>query len=734
MKGRNLFFAAALVHIAFHSAMGATDARNLRRVGATTGVSATTSRQKNSVSTIQSATRNTATKSVSTAGRATTVRPGAVISDAARGATTTSARTTKNTTIQPRTVTGSRDITSRTTPAARNASAPQTTTVRTRAASISRAATAADADAREQIITRDFNSCRQVYYECMDEFCANKDTQLKRCACSTRIHEFDKTKQQLSNVEDKLLDFNQRLLTVSMDKEDAEALFTATEGEIAFNQKDTSASKKILDEITKKLNTDTNSGFGQGLSPISLSLNEDSAFDNVDSLMGASTATKEGVALYNAALPICREMAAEVCTEQDLAIAESGYQMTIEQDCNIVAKAYESQTTQAREKIREGAALLDISRLDTYQNRNADNTLTCKNKMLEQLYNTSVCGAGLSKCLDISGQYIDPSTGQAFLTENLVNLSTLITRPDDGGKWTTAGTNERFVSYLLSKKKYLEPASENCQDIADMVWNEFIEDALTQIKLAQDKKLEEVRQSCTTLTTQCLSNAAESLADFDSRALSTFGVLADKTVNGMCASIQNACSALIDSAPDTNWIGGMTQIATAKTYDTILQTCREVGRACIIQQCTSISGNFAMCESIENSVNRRAILDRTSCWTEVKACVAQAGADIIDSIYEQKNTIINSATGDFYKDTYYNVNYTKIDDICEDDCKNVDTAQCRVCRISEKIWGNCGTITIGEADVSNKIIMPTDDTATLLSWFAKNTGTAEKKDNCATEQ
>ena len=93
--------------------------------------------------------------------------------------------------------------------------------------------------------------------------------------------------------------------------------------------------------------------------------------------------------------------------------------------------------------------------------------------------------------------------------------------------------DEKFVSYLNSKKIFLESATENCQDIADTVWDQFIDDALAQIKLAQDKKLEEVRQSCTTLTAQCLSDAAETLEDFDSRALSIFGIEADKTAKQM---------------------------------------------------------------------------------------------------------------------------------------------------------------------------------------------------------
>ena len=324
-----------------------------------------------------------------------------------------------------------------------------------------------------------------------------------------------------------------------MDKEDADALFTATEGENAYNQtKDTSGSKKILDEISKKLNAGGSDSFNQGLSAISLSLNTDAAFDSVDSLMGVSTTSKEGVALYNAALPICREMAAEVCDDEALAIAESGYQMTIEQDCNTVAKSFETQSDQAREKIREGGALLDISRLDIHQKRNSDDILTCKKKCWPSCRKHQFAATTWKSVLICRAAILTRQTGQAFLTTDLVNLSSLITRPEGDQTWTSAPGNDRFVSYLNSKKKYLEPAMENCQDISDYVWDEFIEDALAQIKLAQDSKLEEVRQSCTTLTTQCLSNTAKSLADFDARALSTFGVKADKTVNDMCASVQ----------------------------------------------------------------------------------------------------------------------------------------------------------------------------------------------------
>ncbi len=543
-----------------------------------------------------------------------------------------------------------------------------------------------------------------------------------------------------------------------MDAEDAAALSVATEGELAFTQKDTSESKQMLDDIAKKLDSAfDNEDLNRGLSAISLSLDMDAAFDTVDSLAGASTTVKSGVALYNAALPVCREMALEVCTEDELDIAESGYQMQIEQDCNTVSKAYATQSDQARERVREGSALLDMARLDIYQKRNSDDILTCKKKMLDMLTNTTVCGADLSKCLDTTGQYIDPSTGEAFLTVNLVNLGQLLTRPTADKSWTEIPANGPFITFLESKKKFLEPAMENCQDISDYVWDEFIEDALAQIKLAQDAKLEEMRQSCTTLTTQCMDNAYDSLAEFDARALSTFGVTADRTVNAMCSDISLACTALMemhtddtgDTTTDDTWIGGMTQIATMKTYDTIIKTCREVGRTCFIQTCKAISGSFGLCEDIQTSVSRRAILNRESCWQEVLQCVAEAGADAINSIFTIENgPLIDTSKG---RNTFYELVYGTADqcisngnstctpessplyDICYAECTTQDSLACRTCRLAEQLWGHCEyepSTVLSSSEDHNQIRIPDGDKETLLSWLAKNTNTDTVSDSC----
>lgn len=744
MKGLKLFLAACFIVPTFDGAVADT-VKNSSRTSSGRAQQSTISR--NPQQTTKS--RNTGTPATNVVSRTATTQPKSVVSRTAQTPTTTKARTATNT---------NRD----TSVVARSAKKPNML-ARTGSAILSRLSSksgsksrAATDDAtlakRESIMQRNFSKCRTVFFECMDEFCANKDSQLRRCACSTRAGEFSATQKSLDKVEDNLLDFSQRLLKVNMDPADAAVINQESEGEKAYNEtKDKTASKKLLDQIAKKLDTDFNSAGSNSLGALSWSLNADAAFDSVDSLAGAATTAKSGTALRNAALPICREMAAEVCSSDDISLAETSYNMAIEQDCNIVQKSYETQTQAAKNKVLESSALLDMTRLNTYQDNNSDDILACKSKMLDMLHNTSVCGDNLTKCLDMSGRYINPTTGEAFLTPELVNLSQLIMRPTATEKWSSVPANLPFVNYLTSKKKYLDSATKNCQVIADDVWDSFIDDALSQIKLAQNAKLEEVRQSCTTLLSECLVKANESLENFDSRALSTFGVHTDKTANALCENVKTSCSAVMEYNPGdfdasqitANWSDGATNIATTQTYDTIINTCRQIGRDCIVNSCKSITGNFGLCESIHGSVNRHSILTRNSCWNEVYNCVAAASDESINNIHAilPYNSNVPASLYTAMYGTEYTYNAANFYDFCRkpesgsvcgtsSSDSDPDSANCYRCRIAEQIWGHCAKQPSG-AD-ANKILMPTDpSTTTLLSWFAKNTHTQDSDESCS---
>ena len=89
------------------------------------------------------------------------------------------------------------------------------------------------------------------------------------------------------------------------------------------------------------------------------------------------------------------------------------------------------------------------------------------------------------------------------------------------------------------------------------------------------------------LMTHCKNDAHQDLQDFDARALSTFQVIADSTVNALCDDVQQSCISLLNASGGgaTEWETGMTGVAADISYDSILENCATVGRDCIIQQC-----------------------------------------------------------------------------------------------------------------------------------------------------
>ncbi len=606
------------------------------------------------------------------------------------------------------------------------------TPVMSRSTTISRAAVSAARAIGAP--TSGYKFCRETFFQCMDEFCANKNAQLKRCACSARVHDFDNIRKTLDEVEQKMLDFNERLLAVSMDKEDATAMSSATEGEKAFATDDKSESKSILDGIMKKLqsaNADTANS--NSLAAISLSM-DTNVFDTIDSDLGIETTSKEGEDLYNAALPTCLEMATEVCGSDEVSTAQNAYVAAIEQDCNTVSKTYTSLKDKAVEKVREGGALLEMSRLNNQQTRNADDILVCKKKMLDALTDSAVCGENLGKCLDWSGKFINPLTGSAILTSDLTKLDGLIRRPTGDEKWAQVTGNDKFVTFLGAKKKYIEPAMKNCEGLESDVWTAFLEDALAQIKLAQGKKLEDMRQSCTTLTTECMNNAASSLVDFDSRALSVFGVYYDKNVNQVCSQIKNACTALINNVgTDSSWGDAIANISTTKTLDQIITTCTEVGKNCIIRNCMNLESKFGLCQS-RTSIMRSSILnqgDNNPCWDEVKSCIAATGDSTISKIMTStgrfgtpeisSSDIVEIFNGaEVYRRNSASTSVGSATGIylwCAADMNSTTD----LCRITERVWGNCtdnptlGTGTILQSGLQSD---------SLLSWLATNTNTS----------
>ena len=624
-----------------------------------------------------------------------------------------------------------------------------------------------------------YSVCKDTFFKCIDEFCANKDKQLRRCACSSRSHDFDEVRSRISSVEEKLLSFNQRLLSVNMEEGDTKAISQASKGETAFQKEDTSKSKQILDEISSKLKkAGSKSSFEKDMSSLSLSMDSTNSFDDIDSAFGQETTLKEGVELYNSALPVCLDIASEVCRQEDAKLAEETYQMAIEKDCNTIEKTYELLNEKTISKIHEGNALLDMSRLDLYKKNNSDSALLCIKKMQDAVYSKSVCGENLELCLDYTGQYIDNKTGKINLNvgENIKNFSTLINKPDkdfeDDKKvlWSNFvkkdnDNNKKFAQYITRKYEKVKSVTKVCKNMEKAAFDQFVEDSLKKIKIAQDNKIEELKQGCTTLMSECMTKSDKQIGDFDKKAISIFGVKVFRTAYQMCKVARETCNALLKIDNDKNeWVDGTEHLNYEIAYQKIRNNCMEVGRQCIIKQCKTDTGNFELCSDPLYSVNRRTILSRNACFDDVAKCVkdielTNTNDDIIENILKYKNMVpAGSVTeiDNFHKVLYGNVNLTKTytedkdtksykcgtnstqagrkqNDNCiflyaDDTDNNGDKAK-NFFRFVESLWGHCEK---KNAELENNMIriVNNSENETLLSWFAKQTKTNENPNSC----
>jgi len=600
--------------------------------------------------------------------------------------------------------------------AARSGAAAMTTAnmSRARAASTSGGAVGAAQSA--------YGKCKETYFSCMDEFCANKDASLRRCACSSRLHEFDGYKKALAESQSKLADFQSRLLAVSMDKEDAEAMVKATEGETAYAVKDKSASQKALDAIMNKIEAMPSDGRqAQSLAALNLATMQGSAdmFDPVDMTLRADFTAKEGEALYGAALPVCADMSKELCGESDVSIIESAYRMAIEQDCNTLVKNYELLQSGAKEKTREASALLDMSRLINYQDRNSADAPACMRQMLEIINTDAVCGADLGKCLDPTGKYVDPATGRAILSEDLAELEKALKSPLESStpnqKWAAMSENATMVRFLESKKTYIEPAMKNCEDLRKTVWDNFVETALSKIKLAQRSRLEDMRQNCTIVINECKIKYDESITEFDQRALSVLGVAANSVVNKMCADVQSACGALMEgtiNGTGKEWMKGMDDIDAQKTYETLKKNCKLIGQDCIRRTCQSNDGSLDLCK--EKRILRKKIINTAYdmepnnlnvCYMEVQECVKGADEQVLKKIVENNSVDFSRFTTATRGTGLYDFQ-----------------------KISRWIWGNCSPNDPSQdaaegTEKSSKIDIEFTDS--VLAWFSSTTKSIE---------
>ena len=510
-------------------------------------------------------TANTQSRTTQNSARTVTSRTGSSVQRAtiSRG-TTNSARTTTS-----RAITSPRG----TTTTARTTQTVARTGVRTATKSPSRISRAATTS---QTFGAGYNSCRDAYFTCMDQFCATADDTYRRCICSSRLNEIKQKQRALGDAADQIQNFKDLNLDV-IPKTAAEvnAMLTASDGEYAASKKkDTSDSAKKLAGISSVLaNAKSKSLSTSGTLDIAGDINQ--IWATTDLASGANIANLTGETLYNAVHSQCADLVADHCeSKSTLNMVIAAYAMYIENDCTLLSNALGKQKNEANAAIRETEHEMHNARLENYNAHNSTSINDCVAKVRKDITAENACGTDYVHCLDISGLYLNKTTGEPIYTADFYQLETMVSL---GGDILTNQTNRMLVTELNRKRSFAENSLSTCQDLADDVWDEFMRQAITEIYQGQQTRIRKVKDECLEVVNKCYDQQTQSLRDFSNTKEQLLLGSQLELSEQLCQEKLSACSNLYGGGSDglQELLATMYNITNQKIAQNCLTTLQE---------------------------------------------------------------------------------------------------------------------------------------------------------------
>ena len=443
----------------------------------------------------------------------------------------TASRTTSNAarTVTPRATTKSTTSRTATTSTASRATtrrlasiAPNTTTTFTRAATVSPGRTGATratsakvsrAATTSKTFGAGYNSCRDAYFTCMDQFCASSDDSYRRCVCSARLDEIKNKQRALSDAADNIQDFRDlNIAIIPKTAGEVNAMLNATAGEtVMAKTKDNSDAAKQLTNIGNLLQDAKNKSLSTaGQRDIAGDIKSIWATTNLAS--GVNIANLSGEALYTAVHSQCADLVAEHCESRStLNMVVAAYGMYIENDCSLLSGALDKKKDNTNATIRETEREMNSARLDNYNAHNSTSINDCVAKVRRDITADNACGTDYIHCLDVSGLYLNKATGEPIYTADFYQLETMVSL---SGDILTNQTNRMLVAELNRKREFAEKSLSTCQDLSEEVWDEFKRQAITEIYQGQQSRIRRVKDECLDVVNKCYDQQTASLRDF----------------------------------------------------------------------------------------------------------------------------------------------------------------------------------------------------------------------------
>lgn len=359
----------------------------------------------------------------------------------------------------------------------------------------------------------EYTACRDAYFTCMDQFCALQNDTYRRCVCSSKLETIKTRTRAISQTNTQLQDFKDlNISAILKTPAEVNAMLHASEGEATLEKtKDTSASAQKITAVRDVLSgTRSNALTSQGQLDIAGDIK--SIWSTTDLALGANIANLTGESLYNAVHAQCSELVSPQCpSKKTLDMVVSAYGIYIENDCATILGALDKQAFTANSAIRETEREMNTSRLENYNAHNSSGINDCIAKVRSDITSDVGCGENYVHCLDLTGLYLSRDTGEPIYSENFYQLNTMLSLSDNV---ITNTVNAKYISELNNKKRLAQKSLETCRDIADDVWNEFLQQALTEIYQGQHARIRQVKDECLDVVNTCYDETTGQLRDY----------------------------------------------------------------------------------------------------------------------------------------------------------------------------------------------------------------------------
>lgn len=423
-----------------------------------------------------------------------------------------------------------------------------------------------------------YTECRDAYFTCMDQFCAQQNDTYRRCVCSSRLTDIQARERALSQTTTQLQDFKDlNIDAISKTQTEVNAMLTASSGEIAANTaKDKSESTYALSEISSVLSSTKNKALStQGKLDIGGDIKE--IWATTDLAGGANIANLTGDALYNAVHSQCAQMVSEMCkSESTLGMVVSAYGMYIENDCTTLANALDKQKIVADTAIRNTEREMNVARLENYDMHNSSSINDCIANVRNDITADTACGKNFVHCLDTTGLYLNRDTGEPIYTADFYRLESQISL---NGDILNNRANRMIVSHLNNMRIFAKKSLDSCIDLSDNVWDEFMRQSIREIYQSQQERVRQVKDDCLNVVNKCYDEQSASLKDFnDSDKQALIGQRLELSEE-LCATQMDTCANLYGDVELL--VAAMHNITDQK----IAQNCRNALRDYVEKLC-----------------------------------------------------------------------------------------------------------------------------------------------------